>query len=53
MPHHPFVSALAALSLLAPASAKEAGSSGFLEVSNGETDGRVVIDGARWVWLGE
>lgn len=31
----------------------KAGTSGFLEITNGNADGRVVIDGARWVWLGE
>ena len=31
----------------------KAGDSGFLEVSNSSADGRVAIDGARWVWLGE
>lgn len=31
----------------------KAGTAGSVEVSNGETDGRVVIDGVRWVWLGE
>lgn len=30
-----------------------AGDSGFVEVSNGNADGRVAIDGVRWVWLGE
>lgn len=30
----------------------KAGSAGFLEVSNGGADGRVAIDGARWIWLG-
>ena len=29
------------------------GDSGFVEITNGNTDGRVVIDGVRWVWLGE
>ncbi len=29
------------------------GTSGYLEITNGNTDGRTVIDGARWVWLGE
>ncbi|MBI3880694.1 MAG: FAD-dependent oxidoreductase [Verrucomicrobia bacterium] len=29
------------------------GDSGFVEISNGKADGRVVVDGARWVWLGE
>ena len=31
----------------------KAGESGFVEIGNGGTDGRVVIDGVRWVWLGE
>jgi hypothetical protein len=31
----------------------KAGNSGYLEITNGNTDGRVVIDGARWIWLGE
>ena len=31
----------------------KAGDSGFVEIANGNTDGRVVIDGVRWVWLGE
>jgi hypothetical protein len=31
----------------------KAGESGFVEISNGGTDGRVVVDGVRWVWLGE
>ena len=31
----------------------KAGDSGFLELRTGSTDGRVAIDGARWVWLGE
>lgn len=31
----------------------KAGTAGFVELSNGNTDGRVVIDGMRWVWLGE
>ena len=31
----------------------KAGNGGFLEVSNANADGRVAIDGARWVWLGE
>ncbi|HEY6169808.1 MAG TPA: FAD-dependent oxidoreductase [Verrucomicrobiae bacterium] len=30
-----------------------AGDSGFVEISNANADGRVVIDGVRWVWLGE
>jgi hypothetical protein len=30
-----------------------AGDSGFVEITNGGTDGRVVMDGVRWVWLGE
>ncbi len=31
----------------------KAGDSGFVEISNSKADGRVVIDGVRWVWLGE
>ena len=31
----------------------KAGDSGFVEISNSNTDGRVVVDGVRWVWLGE
>lgn len=31
----------------------KAGDSGFVEISNSNTDGRVAIDGVRWVWLGE
>jgi hypothetical protein len=31
----------------------KAGDSGFVEITNSGTDGRVVIDGVRWVWLGE
>ena len=31
----------------------KADASGFLEVSNSSADGRVAIDGARWVWVGE
>jgi hypothetical protein len=31
----------------------KAGDSGFVEIRNSNTDGRVVIDGVRWVWLGE
>jgi hypothetical protein len=31
----------------------KAGNAGFVEISNGNTDGRVVVDGVRWVWLGE
>jgi len=30
-----------------------AGTSGFVEITSANTDGRVVIDGVRWVWLGE
>ncbi len=29
------------------------GREGFLEVTNRDADGRVAIDGARWIWLGE
>lgn len=31
----------------------KAGDSGFVEISNSNADGRVAIDGVRWVWLGE
>lgn len=31
----------------------KAGDSGFVEITNHQTDGRVAIDGMRWVWLGE
>ncbi|MEO6739988.1 MAG: FAD-dependent oxidoreductase, partial [Chthoniobacteraceae bacterium] len=31
----------------------KAGDSGFVEITNAGADGRVVIDGVRWVWLGE
>jgi hypothetical protein len=31
----------------------KAGDSGFVEVTNGGADGRVALDGVRWVWLGE
>jgi hypothetical protein len=31
----------------------KAGDGGFVEISNGDTNGRVVVDGVRWVWLGE
>lgn len=30
-----------------------AGDGGFVEVTNGGADGRVAVDGVRWVWLGE
>lgn len=30
-----------------------AGASGFVELTNHDTDGRVAIDAVRWVWLGE
>lgn len=30
-----------------------AGDAGFVEVTNGGTDGRIAIDAVRWVWLGE
>jgi hypothetical protein len=30
-----------------------AGDSGFVELTNHETDGRVAIDAVRWIWLGE
>lgn len=26
---------------------------GFLELHNGETDGRIAVNGTRWVWHGE
>ncbi len=31
----------------------KAGDAGFVEVANGGADGRVVVDGVRWLWLGE
>jgi len=32
----------------------KAGDAGFVELRNGDAlDGRVVVDGVRWVWLGE
>jgi hypothetical protein len=31
----------------------KAGDSGFVDITNTGADGRVVIDGVRWVWLGE
>jgi hypothetical protein len=31
----------------------QAGGSGFVEISDNRADGRVAIDGVRWVWLGE
>ena len=31
----------------------KAGDAGFVEITNGNTDGRVIVDGVRWVWLGE
>ncbi len=31
----------------------KAGDSGFVDVANTNADGRVAIDGVRWVWLGE
>lgn len=31
----------------------KAGDTGFVEITNGGTDGRVAVDGVRWVWLGE
>jgi hypothetical protein len=30
-----------------------AGSGGFVDIANADTDGRVAIDGLRWVWLGD
>ena len=31
----------------------KAGDSGFVETTNGNTDGRVVVEGMRWVWVGK
>ncbi|MCF7784702.1 MAG: FAD-dependent oxidoreductase [Prosthecobacter sp.] len=31
----------------------KAGNSGFLELRNADTDGRIAVDGARWIWLGK
>ena len=31
----------------------KAGDGGFVEITNQQTDGRVAIDGVRWIWLGE
>jgi len=32
----------------------KAGDAGFVEIRNGDAlDGRVAVDGVRWVWLGE
>jgi len=31
----------------------KAGASSFVEITNSGTDGRVAVDGVRWVWLGE
>jgi hypothetical protein len=31
----------------------KAGDSGYVEITNGSTDGYVVVDGVRWIWLGE
>jgi len=31
----------------------KAGDSGFVEITNGGTDGFVVVDAIRWIWLGE
>jgi FAD dependent oxidoreductase/PKD domain len=31
----------------------KAGDSGFVDITNTGADGRVAIDGVRWVWLGE
>jgi hypothetical protein len=31
----------------------KAGDGGFVEITNGKTDGRVAIDGVRWVWVGD
>ena len=30
-----------------------AGDAGFVEITNGNTDGLVAVDSVRWVWLGE
>lgn len=30
-----------------------AGDSGFVEITNAKTDGRVALDAVRWVWLGD
>ena len=30
-----------------------AGNGGMVEITNGNTDGQVAMDGVRWVWLGE
>jgi hypothetical protein len=30
-----------------------AGDSALVEITNGNTDGRVALDGVRWIWLGE
>ena len=30
----------------------KAGDAGFVEITNGGADGRVAVDGVRWVWLG-
>jgi hypothetical protein len=31
----------------------KAGDSGYVEITNGGTDGLVVLDGIRWIWLGD
>lgn len=31
----------------------DAGSAGFVELTNHGTDGRVAVDGVRWVWIGD
>ena len=31
----------------------KAGDSGYVEITNGNTDGYVAVDGVRWIWLGE
>ncbi len=31
----------------------KAGDSSFLELRNADTDGRIAVDGVRWIWLGE
>lgn len=30
-----------------------AGTGGTVQITNGETDGAVAVDGVRWVWLRE
>ena len=31
----------------------KAGNAGLVEITNGNTDGQVVVDSVRWVWVGE